>query len=171
MSRSLNKITLIGNLTRDPELRYTPQGTAVCSFGLATNRQWVTDGEKKEEAEFHNIVVWAGLAEIAAKYLSKGRQAYVEGRIATREWETQTGEKRRTTEIIASDIIFLSGGPVQSQAAPDIAMDETHSQAAPAAPADESEKPDSKPEKKSKKSAKEAKTDTPPPPDDDDIPF
>ncbi|MBI2268550.1 MAG: single-stranded DNA-binding protein [Candidatus Blackburnbacteria bacterium] len=110
-SRSLNKVLLIGNLTRDPELRYTPSGTAVCTFGLATNRQWTTDdGGKKEEAEFHTIVAWQRLAEIVTEYLKKGSQAYVEGRLSTREWEAQDGTKRRTTEIIANEIIFLGGG-------------------------------------------------------------
>lgn len=110
-SRSLNKALLIGNLTRDPELRYTPTGTAVCTFGLATNRQWTTEeGEKREDAEFHNIVCWTRLAEICAEYLKKGSQAYVEGRLSTREWEGQDGQKRRTTEIIAESVIFLSGG-------------------------------------------------------------
>lgn len=107
-SRSLNKVFLIGNLTRDPELRYTPQGTAVCTFGLATNRQWTTEeGEKKEEAEFHTIVAWARLAEIVAEYLKRGSQAFVEGRISTREWEGQDGIKRRTVEIVAETVIFL----------------------------------------------------------------
>ncbi|MBI4029384.1 MAG: single-stranded DNA-binding protein [Candidatus Blackburnbacteria bacterium] len=110
-SRSLNKVLLIGNLTRDPELRYTPTGTAVCTFGLATNRQWTTEeGGKREDAEFHNIVCWTRLAEICAEYLKKGSQAYVEGRLSTREWEGQDGQKRRTTEIIAESVIFLSGG-------------------------------------------------------------
>lgn len=98
-------------MTRDPELRYTPQGTAVATFGLATNRQWTTDtGEKKEDTEFHNIVCWNKLAEIVAQFLKKGRQAYVEGRLSTREWEGQDGQKRRTTEIIANEVIFLGGG-------------------------------------------------------------
>ncbi|MBI2590309.1 MAG: single-stranded DNA-binding protein [Candidatus Blackburnbacteria bacterium] len=110
-SRSLNKVLLIGNLTRDPELRYTPAGTAVCTFGLATNRQWTTEeGEKREDAEFHNIVCWTRLAEICAEYLKKGSQVYVEGRLSTREWEGQDGQKRRTTEIVAESVIFLSGG-------------------------------------------------------------
>lgn len=109
--RSLNKVLLIGNLTRDPELRYTPQGTAVCTFGLATNRQWTTDeGEKKEEVEFHNVVAWARLAEVIAEYLKKGRPAFVEGRLSTREWEAQDGTRRRTTEIVANEVIFL-GSP------------------------------------------------------------
>ena len=111
-TRSLNRVQLIGNLTRDPELRYTPQGTAVANFGVATNRQWTTeDGQKHDEAEFHNIVVWNKLAEIVAEFLKKGRQVYVEGRLATREWEGQDGAKRRTTEIVASEVIFLGGSP------------------------------------------------------------
>src|SRR3989344_7764355 len=110
-SRSLNKVLLIGNLTRDPELRYTPTGAAVATFGIATNRSWTTDsGERKEDVEFHNIVVWNKLAEICAEHLAKGRQAYVEGRLSTREWEGQDGQKRRTTEVIADSVIFL-GGP------------------------------------------------------------
>ncbi len=172
MSRSLNKVILIGNLTRDPELRYTPQGTAVASFGLATNRQWVTDGEKKEETVFHNIVVWSGLAEIAAKYLSKGRQAYVEGRISNREWETPTGEKRRTTEIVATDIIFLSGG---APAAPEIDAPAapSHEEAPVAAEAEAvagEAKPTESKEKPDKKSRKAAEKPTPST-DEDDIPF
>lgn len=110
-TRSLNKAFLIGNLTRDPELRYTPQGNAVCTFGLATNRSWTTeDGERKEDVEFHTIVVWNRLAEICAEYLAKGRQAYIEGRISTREWEGQDGVKRRSTEVVALEVIFLGGG-------------------------------------------------------------
>ncbi|MDO8452356.1 MAG: single-stranded DNA-binding protein [bacterium] len=110
-SRSLNKVILIGNLTRDPELRYTPQGTPVCTFGIATNRSWSTDtGEKKEDAEFHTIVAWNRLAEIVAEFLQKGRQAYIEGRLQTREWDAPDGTKRQRTEIIASEVIFLGSG-------------------------------------------------------------
>lgn len=110
-SRSLNKVILIGNLTRDPELRYTPQGTPVCTFGIATNRSWSTDqGEKKEETEFHTIVAWNRLAEIVSEFLQKGRQAYVEGRLQTREWEAPDGAKRQRTEIIATEILFLGSG-------------------------------------------------------------
>jgi single-strand DNA-binding protein len=108
MARSLNKVELIGNLTRDPELRYTPQGTAVCTFGLATNRQWTTgEGEKKEDAEFHRIVAWNKLAELCAQLLTKGRKAYVEGRLQTRRWTGQDGQERTTTEIVISDMIIL----------------------------------------------------------------
>ena len=106
--RSLNKVQLIGNLTRDPELRYTPTGAAVCTFGLATNRSWATEsGEKKDEAEFHRIVAWNKLAEICSQLLSKGRRVYVEGRLATRSWQGQDGMQRQTTEIVVSDMIIL----------------------------------------------------------------
>lgn len=108
MARSLNKVELIGNLTRDPELRYTPQGTAVCTFGVATNRSWTTDsGEKREDADFHRIVAWNKLGELCSQLLSKGRKVYVEGRLSTRNWTGQDGAQRQTTEIIISDMIIL----------------------------------------------------------------
>lgn len=108
MARSLNKVMLMGNLTRDPELRYTPSGSAVCSFGLATNRSWNTDsGEKHEETEFHKIVSWNKLAELCSQFLTKGRKVYVEGRLSTRNWTGQDGQQRSTTEIIISDMILL----------------------------------------------------------------
>jgi single-strand DNA-binding protein len=108
MARSLNRVQLIGNLTRDPELRYTPSGTAVCSFGIATNRSWTTDtGEKKEESEFHRIVAWNKLAELCSQFLTKGRKIYVEGRLATRNWTGQDGQQRNTTEIVIDDMILL----------------------------------------------------------------
>lgn len=108
MARSLNKVMLIGNLTRDPEMRYTPQGTAVCTFGLATNRQWTTEnGEKKEDAEFHNLVAWNKLAEICAQLLKKGRKVYVEGRLSTRSWQGQDGTQKQRTEIVISDMVIL----------------------------------------------------------------
>ena len=108
MARSLNRAQLIGNLTRDPELRYTPQGTAVCSFGIATNRSWTTDaGEKKDEAEFHRIVAWNKLAELCSQFLVKGRKVFVEGRLSTRSWTAQDGTQKQSTEIIISDMILL----------------------------------------------------------------
>jgi single-strand DNA-binding protein len=107
MARSLNKVMLIGNLTRDPEMRYTPQGTAVCTFGLATNRTWTTDGEKKEDVEFHNLVAWNKLAEICAQLLKKGRKVYVEGRLSTRSWQGQDGTQKQRTEIVISDMVIL----------------------------------------------------------------
>lgn len=106
--RSLNKVQLIGNMTRDPEMRYTPQGTAVCTFGIATNRTWVTDGgEKREETEFHRIVAWNKLAELCSQLLFKGRRIYVEGRLQTRQWTGQDGQSRQATEIVIEDMIIL----------------------------------------------------------------
>ena len=108
MARSLNRVQVIGNLTRDPELRYTPQGTAVCSFSIATNRNWTTDtGEKKDEVEFHRIVAWAKLAELCSQFLVKGRKVFVEGRLTTRSWTAQDGTQKQTTEIVISDMILL----------------------------------------------------------------
>jgi len=107
-ARSLNKVMLIGNLTRDPELRYTPQGTAVCTMGLATNRSWVTDsGEKREETEFHRIVAWNKLAELCSQLLFKGRRIFVEGRLQTRQWTGQDGNQRQATEIVIEDMLIL----------------------------------------------------------------
>lgn len=106
--RSLNKVQLIGNLTRDPELRYTPQGTAVCTFGLATNRTWVTEsGEKKESTEFHRLVAWNKLAELCSQLLFKGRRIYAEGRLQTRQWTAQDGTPRQTTEIVIDEMLIL----------------------------------------------------------------
>lgn len=121
MARSLNRAQLIGNLTRDPELRYTPNGTAVCSFGLATNRTWKTEtGEKREEADFHNIVAWNKLAELCSQFLVKGRKVYVEGRLSTRSWTGQDGTQKTRTEIVISDMILLdSRRPEGSLATPE----------------------------------------------------
>jgi single-strand DNA-binding protein len=107
-SRSLNKVQLIGNLTRDPELRYTPTGAAVCTIGLATNRSWTTEsGEKKEETEFHRVVAWNKLAELCSQLLAKGRKIYVEGRLRTNSWQGQDGTQRSTTEVVIEDMIIL----------------------------------------------------------------
>ena len=115
-SRSLNKVTLIGNLTRDPELRYTPSGTAVCTFGLATNRSWTTQtGETKEETEFHRIVAWNKLGELCSQLLAKGRKVYVEGRLATRTWQAQDGTQRTSTEIVIEDMIILDSKRVVTE--------------------------------------------------------
>ena len=108
MARSLNRVQLIGNLTRDPELRYTPNGNAVCTFGLATNRTWTTDsGEKREEVDFHRIVAWNKLAELCSQFLTKGRKVYVEGRLSTRNWTGQDGQQKTTTEVVIDDMILL----------------------------------------------------------------
>jgi len=115
MARSLNRVQLIGNLTRDPELRYTPQGSAVCTIGLATNRTWTTDnGEKHEETEFHRIIAWNKLAELCSQYLVKGRKIYVEGRLSTRSWTGQDGAQKSITEIIIDDMIILDSKGAQA---------------------------------------------------------
>jgi single-strand DNA-binding protein len=108
VARSLNRVQIIGNLTRDPELRYTPQGHAVASFTIATNREWTTEGEKKESAEFHNVVSWNKLAELCAQLLSKGAKTYVEGRLQTRDWTGDDGIKRYKTEVVIDEMIVLS---------------------------------------------------------------
>lgn len=108
MARSLNRVELIGNLTRDPELRYTPQGTAVCTLGIATNRTWQTEnGEKKEDTEFHRVIAWNKLAELCSQLLTKGRKVYVEGRLQTRSWTAQDGAQKSLTEIVISDMLIL----------------------------------------------------------------
>lgn len=166
MARSLNKVMLIGNLTRDPEMRYTPQGTAVCTFGLATNRQWTTEsGEKKEDAEFHNLVAWNKLAEICAQLLKKGRKVYVEGRLSTRSWQAADGAQRQRTEVVITDMVILDkktddGGVTVDIAGIDIPEVQVESQ-----PSVDIEEPKAKSvkEKKEKNDPEE--------PGDEDIPF
>ena len=105
----LNKVMLIGNLGRDPEVRYTPDGTAVANFSIATSREWKdkATGEKKERTEWHRIVAFRRLGEICGEYLSKGKQVYVEGQLQTRDWEDKEGNKRYTTEIVANNMTML----------------------------------------------------------------
>jgi single-strand DNA-binding protein len=107
----INKAILIGRLGSDPEVRYTPSGVAVANFSIATSEEWKDkdSGEKKERTEWHRIVAWSKLGEICGEYLAKGRQVYVEGRIQTRSWEDRDGNKRYTTEIVATDVQFLGG--------------------------------------------------------------
>jgi len=108
-TRCLNKVSLIGNLTRDPELRYTPGGMAVVSFGVATNRSWTTkQGDRKEDAQFHRIVAWNKLAELCSQLLAKGTRVYVEGRLQYREWTGQDAQKRQVAEIVINDMVVLS---------------------------------------------------------------
>lgn len=108
----LNKVMIIGRLTRDPELRTTPGGASVCQLGLATNYVYTNQqtGQKVEQVEYHNIVLWRKLAEIAAQYLKKGRRVYIEGRLQTRSWDGQDGSKKNRTEIVADNMIMLDGG-------------------------------------------------------------
>ena len=101
---------LIGNLTRDPEIRYTPQGNAVASFVVATNREWVSEGEKKQAADFHNVVSWNKLAEICGQLLGKGTKVYVEGRLQTRNWEDASGIRKYKTEVVIDDMMVLARG-------------------------------------------------------------
>lgn len=106
--RSVNKVILIGNLTRDPETRTTDNGQTVTTFGLATNRDWTTrEGERKSSAEYHECVAWARLGEICGQYLKKGKLVYVEGYLKTRSWDTPEGVKKFKTEIIVQDMIML----------------------------------------------------------------
>ena len=108
---SFNKVLLMGNLTRDPELRYVPSGTAVATFTVAVNRVYTSQaGEKKEEVSFIRIVVWGRRAEVCGEYLSKGSPVFVEGRLQSRSWEGQDGQKRSTMEVIADNVQFLRGG-------------------------------------------------------------
>ncbi len=108
MARSVNKVILIGNLGKDPELRYAPSGSAVATFSLATNEQWKDqEGNPQERTTWHNIVIWGKLAEIAAEYLKKGRKIYIEGRLQYRDYEDKSGNKRFVTEIVVNDLVML----------------------------------------------------------------
>jgi single-strand DNA-binding protein len=111
----LNRATIIGNVTRDPEVRTTTTGQSVASFGVATNMVWTdAQGQKQQRAEFHNIVAWNKLADICKQYLSKGKKIYIEGRLQTREWETPDAQKRTRTEIVAENMIMLDRGGAPS---------------------------------------------------------
>lgn len=107
---SVNKVILLGRLGQDPELKYTPTGSAVCNFSMATTEAWTDKtGQKQEKTEWHRIVVWGKLAELCNQYLSKGRQAFVEGRLQTRSWDDKEGQKKYTTEILANTVQFIGG--------------------------------------------------------------
>src|SRR3954469_18480883 len=114
MAGSVNKVILVGNLGRDPEVRYTPSGQSVANFTVATNEAWTDKaGQKQERTEWHRVVVWGKAAENCGEYLSKGRSVYVEGRLQTREWTNKEGAKQYTTEVVANPVggvVFLSGG-------------------------------------------------------------
>ncbi len=118
-TRSWNRVELIGNLTRDPELRFTPTGTAVATFSIATNRTYIVDGEKKEEVDFHRIVAWNKLAELCNQLLKKGNRVFVSGRLQNRSWEGQDGVQKNTTEIIIEDMILLTNKSEGSSYTPD----------------------------------------------------
>ncbi len=135
---SLNRAQLIGNLTRDPELRTTTSGQTVANFSVATSSVWTDNaGQRQEKTEFHNIVAWGKLADICGQYLVKGRRVFVEGRLQTRDWETQDGQKRQKTEIVADNMIMLDRPPQAGggAAAPAASAAPSYVPAAPAAPA------------------------------------
>jgi single-strand DNA-binding protein len=120
---SVNKVILVGRLGQNPEVRYTPSGAAVANFSVATNESWVDkSGQKQERTEWHRVVVWGKLAELCGQYLAKGRQAYVEGRLQTRQWQDKDGQTKYTTEVQAQTIQFLGAG-AQAGAGADDAMD------------------------------------------------
>lgn len=108
---SVNKVILVGRLGQNPEVRYTPSGAAVANFSVATNESWMDKaGQKQERTEWHRIVVWGKLAELCSKYLTKGRQAYIEGRLQTRQWQDKDGQTKYTTEVQAQTVQFLGAG-------------------------------------------------------------
>ncbi len=118
MGRGLNKVMIIGNLGRDPEMRYTPSGKPVTSFSLASSRTWVSaDGERREETEWFNVVAWGNLAEICNQHLTKGQQVYIEGRLQTRCWEDDNGQRHFRTEVVANEMIVL-GNRVRDEVGP-----------------------------------------------------
>lgn len=170
-ARSLNRVMLIGNLTRDPEIRYTPSGTAVCTFGLATNRSWTpSDGSQaQEETEYHRIVAWSKLAEICNQLLSKGRKVYCEGRIQNRKWTGQDGQERNMTEIVIDNMIVLS--PPKTGYDGDY---ESYDSNPPAQTESAPQEPPAKPSPKPEESVQEPKPKTQAKPQEvnvDDIPF
>ncbi|MGH7197032.1 MAG: single-stranded DNA-binding protein [Candidatus Saccharimonadales bacterium] len=118
MSKSINQVILMGNLTRDPELRNTPSGQSVCSFSIAVNRSWQgTDGQTQEAVDYFDVTAWGKLGELVNQYLSKGRKCLVMGRLSQRSWE-QDGQKRNKVEVVANDVTFLDGGGGAGASAP-----------------------------------------------------
>ena len=123
---SVNKVILIGNLGSDPELRFTPSGVQVANFSLATSESWTDKaGERQERAEWHRIVLWRRLAEVAGQYLKKGSKIYIEGKLQTRSWEDQNGQKRYTTEVVANSMEMLEGGQAAVTAEVDMAYSDS----------------------------------------------
>lgn len=115
---TVNKVMLIGRLGSDPDIRYTPAGSAVANFNIATNRAWKDrDGNLQESTDWHRIVLWARQAEFAKEYVKKGNRVYIEGRLQTREWEDQNGQKRYTTEVVANDIQLLESAGQRAETA------------------------------------------------------
>lgn len=161
--RSVNKVILIGNLTRDPEKKQTGSGQDVVTFGIATNREWITrDNRKMDSAEYHEVVAWAKLAEICSRYLKKGKLVYVEGYLKTRTWDNPDGTRKFRTEIVAQDIIMLDrrsegededepeqtpapqAAPLPKQSMPEKQPEKKEPQAVAAPPSAPPEKPENK---------------------------
>lgn len=166
-SRSLNRVLLIGNLTRDPELKYTPAGTAVCTFGVATNRSWKTaDGQTKEEAQYHRIVAWQKLAELCGKLLTKGRKVYLEGRLVYRTFTGRDGQQRTIAEIVLDDFIVFGDGRKVADEIPTEAGKAPVTESSEELPA-QAEELTATPEKKEEKKEENKSEDVNP----DDIPF
>lgn len=116
---SVNRVILVGRLGQDPDLKYTPGGQPVANFSLATGEKWTdNDGQKQERTEWHRIVVWGKTAELCGKYLQKGRETYLEGKLTTRKWQDKDGHERQTTEIVAERVVFIGGGGGQQQQQP-----------------------------------------------------
>ncbi len=172
-SRSWNRVELIGNLTRDPELRYTPNGAAVCTFGLATNRTYVSEGEKKEEVDFHRLVAWNKLAELCNQLLKKGNRVFISGRLQTRSWEGQDGQSRQVTEIVIEDMILLTPkNSGESSFEPDVTVESAAKEPIlQDEPSNEGKKPE---EPKTESDTSKPTTNEAPPKEsvsDDDLPF
>lgn len=143
--KSLNKVQLIGHTTADPELKYTPTGSAVCNFTIATNRNWTTEtGEKKEEADFTRCVAWNKLAEICGKFVKKGKKVYVEGRLSTRSWQDKDGQTKYMTEVVLTDVILLDsqggGTPLGESSSEEFDVPETTEETRKEEKSDESKK-------------------------------
>ena len=130
MARGVNKVILVGNLGRDPELRYTTGGTAVANFTVATSDSWTDrNGQKTDRTEWHRVVAWGKLAEISSEYLTKGKQVFIEGRLQTREWEDRNGGKNCTAGVVARDMVMLGGAPGRDEARGPSGGRDDHSQA------------------------------------------
>lgn len=161
-ARSWNHTELMGNLTRDPELRYIPSGTAVCTFTIATNRTYVSEGERREEADFHRVVAWGKLAELCSQLLKKGNRVFVAGRLQNRSWETQDGQTRQTTEVVIEDMILLTAknDSVETVVPEELTVEEASAETPEPKPAPPTQEAEPEPESK-----KEEKV------DDSDLPF
>jgi single-strand DNA-binding protein len=176
MAKDLNKVQMTGRLGADPEARYTPQGSAVTTFRVASNRTWTSaDGEKHEDTEWFRVVAWNKLGEICAKYLTKGSRVYIEGRLQTRSWQDQEGQTRYTTEVIANDMIILDARRENGGGAPDLEFDGEPEYEAEAAPVRRAPASNGAPARSSAPSRGPARPAPAPrskaPIDDEDLPF